>query len=84
MCTSAAVQVTLERMRGNKDLWNGVGGGFTGGAAYGAAMQSLSLGFGSGAMLATVSAMCDLSGGSFQQGPGIDDGQTPRKLDAKW
>jgi hypothetical protein len=47
-------------------------------------MQSLSLGFGSGAMLATVSAMCDLSGGSFQQGPGIDDGQTPRKLDAKW
>lgn len=77
-------QAAAEQIRESKDIWNGIIGGLSGGAVYGAAVQSLPLGVGAGALLAATSAIYDASGGSFQQGAGIDDGQTPRRLDSRW
>lgn len=76
--------MAAEKLRGKEDAWNGVCGGFAAGAAYGALRSSLPLGVGTGAMFAVVSVIVEATGGHFQQGDPVGDGQTPRKTGLLW
>ena len=62
---------------GRKDVWNGVYGGLTSGAALGLRLGRIPVGVGAAFVLAATSAAVDTTGGHLVGRGLVDDGATP-------